>query len=56
MDEKIIDHLKHEHNLLIGERTAETIKRSDRAYPMERKAATAVRGWESGHREDAEQF
>jgi rod shape-determining protein MreB len=45
MDEKIIEHLRHEHNLVIGERTAETIKAElGSAYPLDRPASMEVKG------------
>ena len=45
MDETIAEHLKHEHNLLIGERTAEAIKMEiGSAYPLERRTAIEVKG------------
>jgi rod shape-determining protein MreB len=45
MDDKIIEHLKHEHNLLIGERTAEVIKiEVGSAYPLDRPATIEVKG------------
>jgi rod shape-determining protein MreB len=45
MDEKIVEHLKHEHNLLIGERTAEAIKMEvGSAYPLNGKASIEVKG------------
>jgi len=45
MDEKIIEHLRHEHKLVIGERTAETIKTEvGSAYPLDRPAIMEVKG------------
>ena len=45
MDEKIIEHLRHEHNLVIGERTAETIKTEvGSAYPSDRPSSMEVKG------------
>jgi rod shape-determining protein MreB len=45
MDEKIIEHLRHEHNLVIGERTAETIKTEvGSAYPLGRPSRMEVKG------------
>jgi len=45
MDEKIIEHLRHEHNLVIGERTAEAIKTEvGSAFPMDRPASMDVKG------------
>jgi rod shape-determining protein MreB len=45
MDEKIIEHLRHEHNLVIGERTAETIKTEvGSAYPLDRPSRMEVKG------------
>jgi len=45
MDAKIIEHLKHEHNLVIGERTAEAIKTEvGSAYPMGRPVNMEVKG------------
>jgi len=45
MDEKIIEHLRHEHSLVIGERTAETIKTEvGSAYPLDRPAIMEVKG------------
>jgi len=44
-DEKIIEHLRHEHNLVIGERTAETIKTEvGSAYPLDRPSSMEVKG------------
>jgi rod shape-determining protein MreB len=45
MDEKIIEHLRHEHNLVIGERTAESIKTEvGSAYPSEQPSSMDVKG------------
>src|SRR5256885_15205407 len=45
MDEKIIEHLRHEHNLVIGERTAEAIKTEvGSAYPLDRPSSMEVKG------------
>jgi rod shape-determining protein MreB len=45
MDDKIIERIKHEHNLLIGERTAETIKMEiGSAYPLDKPASIEVKG------------
>jgi rod shape-determining protein MreB len=45
MDDKIIEHLKHEHNVLIGERTAEVVKiEVGSAYPLDRPASIEVAG------------
>jgi len=45
MDEKIIEHLRHEHNLVIGERTAETIKTEvGSAFPLDRPTSMEVKG------------
>jgi rod shape-determining protein MreB len=45
MDERIIEHLKHHHSLVIGERTAETIKLEvGSAYPLSRPASIEVKG------------
>jgi rod shape-determining protein MreB and related proteins len=45
MDEAIIHHIKHKHNLLIGERTAEMIKKSlGSAHPLETETVLDVRG------------
>ena len=45
MDEKIIEHLRHGHNLVIGERTAEAIKTEvGSAYPSDRPASMDVKG------------
>jgi rod shape-determining protein MreB and related proteins len=45
MDEKIIEHLRQEHNLVIGERTAETIKTEvGSAYPLDRPSSMEVKG------------
>jgi rod shape-determining protein MreB and related proteins len=45
MDERIIEHLKHKHNLVIGERTAETIKLEvGSAYPLGRPTTMDVKG------------
>jgi rod shape-determining protein MreB len=45
MDENIIEHLRHEHNLVIGERTAETIKTEvGSAYPSEQPSSMDVKG------------
>jgi len=45
MDEKIIDHCKHKHNLLIGERTAEAIKiQIGSAFPLVNEMRMEVRG------------
>ena len=45
MDEIIMDHCKHKHNLLIGERTAEAVKiEIGSAFPLERPMKMEVRG------------
>jgi rod shape-determining protein MreB and related proteins len=45
MDERIIEHLKHKHNLVIGERTAETIKLEvGSAYPLGHPSTIEVKG------------
>ena len=45
MDDKIIEHLKYEHHLLIGERTAEAIKMEvGSAYPLDRPITFEVKG------------
>jgi rod shape-determining protein MreB len=45
MDERIIDHMRRKHNLLIGERTAEEIKiEIGSAFPLATKATMEVRG------------
>ena len=45
MDEKIIEYLKDEHNLVIGERTAEAIKMElGSAYPLDRPMNMEVKG------------
>lgn len=45
MDEKIIEHLKRRHNLVIGERTAEAIKLEvGSAYPLDRPSCMEVKG------------
>jgi rod shape-determining protein MreB len=45
MDDKIIEYVKHEHNLLIGERTAETVKvEIGSAYPLDNPARIEVKG------------
>jgi rod shape-determining protein MreB and related proteins len=45
MDEKIIEHLRHEHNLVIGERTAEIIKTElGSASPLDRPSSIEVKG------------
>jgi len=45
MDEAIVEHFKREHNLLIGERTAENIKLSvGSAVPLEKEVIIAVKG------------
>jgi rod shape-determining protein MreB and related proteins len=45
MDEKIIEHLKRQHNLVIGERTAEAIKMEvGSAYPLCRPSCLEVKG------------
>jgi rod shape-determining protein MreB len=45
MDEKIIEHLRHEHNLVIGERTAEAIKTEvGSAFPLDRPSSMEVKG------------
>jgi rod shape-determining protein MreB len=45
MDERIIEHLKREHNLVIGERTAEAIKLEvGSAYPLDRPSCIEVKG------------
>ena len=45
MDQKIIEHLKDAHDLVIGERTAEAIKLDlGSAYPLERPAKMEVKG------------
>jgi rod shape-determining protein MreB len=45
MDEAIVQHIKRKYNLLIGERTAEDIKKSiGSAYPMEEVMTVEVKG------------
>jgi len=45
MDERIIEHLKRAHNLVIGERTAEAIKMElGSAYPLARPSSMDVQG------------
>jgi len=45
MDEAIIQHMKRKYNLLIGERTAEQIKKTlGNAYPMEETLTMEVKG------------
>ncbi len=45
MDERIIEHLKRAHNLVIGERTAEAIKMEvGSAYPLGRPTSMDVKG------------
>src|SRR6516162_3180841 len=45
MDEAIVQHIKRKYNLLIGERTAEDIKKSiGSAYPMEEVLTVEVKG------------
>ncbi len=45
MDEKIIEYLRHGHNLVIGERTAEAIKTEvGSAYPSDRPCSMDVKG------------
>ncbi|HUQ02581.1 MAG TPA: rod shape-determining protein, partial [Kofleriaceae bacterium] len=45
MDEAIVSHIKRKYNLLIGERTAEDIKKSiGSAYPMEEVLTVEVKG------------
>jgi len=45
MDERIIEHLKRAHNLVIGERTAEAIKMElGSAYPLDRPSSMDVKG------------
>jgi rod shape-determining protein MreB len=45
MDEKIIEHLRRRHNLVIGERTAEAIKiEVGSAYPLDRPSSMEVKG------------
>ena len=45
MDERIIDHIKRKHNLLIGERTAEAIKiQIGSAFPLANEIRMEVRG------------
>ena len=45
MDDKIIEYVKHEHNLLIGERTAEAVKMAiGSAYPLDSPASIEVKG------------
>jgi rod shape-determining protein MreB len=45
MDDKIVEHLKYEHHLLIGERTAEAIKKEvGSAYPLDRPTTFEVKG------------
>src|SRR5207244_3586835 len=47
MDEKIIEYLRHDHNLVIGERTAEAIKTEvGSAYPSDRPSSMDVKGRE----------
>jgi rod shape-determining protein MreB len=45
MDEQIVEHIKRRHNLLIGERTAETVKMTiGSAYPLANEMRMEVRG------------
>lgn len=45
MDEKIIEHIKEKHNLVIGERTAEAIKLEvGSAFPLDRPSSMEVKG------------
>jgi rod shape-determining protein MreB len=45
MDERIIEHVKRQHNLVIGERTAEAIKLEvGSAYPLDRPSCIEVKG------------
>jgi rod shape-determining protein MreB len=45
MDDAIVQHMKRKYNLLIGERTAEQIKRNlGNAYPMEERVTMEVKG------------
>lgn len=45
MDEKIIEHLKEKHNLVIGDRTAEAIKLEvGSAFPLDRPSSMEVKG------------
>jgi rod shape-determining protein MreB len=45
MDEVIMDHLKHEHSVLIGERTAEAIKiQIGSAFPLSKPLSMEVKG------------
>jgi len=45
MDDAIIQHLKRKYNLLIGERTAETIKiQIGSAYPLDKPLTMAIKG------------
>jgi rod shape-determining protein MreB len=49
MDERIIEHVKRRHNLLIGERTAEAVKMQiGSAYPLEHTIKMEVRGRDLG--------
>jgi rod shape-determining protein MreB len=49
MDQAIIDHVKRKHNLLIGERTAETMKiQIGSAFPLANPIRMEVRGRELG--------
>ena len=48
MDEAIVQHLRRQHNLLIGEQTAERIKLTiGSAYPMEQELSMEVKGRDS---------
>jgi rod shape-determining protein MreB len=45
MDENIVEHCKHRHNLLIGERTAEAVKiRIGSAFPIAGEIQMEIRG------------
>jgi len=45
MDEQIMEHIKRRHNLLIGERTAETVKMTiGSAFPLANEMRMEVRG------------
>jgi len=49
MDERIIEHVKRKHNLLIGERTAEAIKiQIGSAFPLANEMRMGVRGRDLG--------
>ncbi len=45
MDEKIIDHCRRKHNLVIGERTAEAVKiQIGSAFPLDNQMRMEIRG------------